>query len=194
MFSIFICVLLISAVPILAQEEEKSFSITMYPLGLVLGYYSGELEFKLSPNISIPLEIKYLSLTIGEQWHYGAFAGGPGFRYYPAGEGMQGVFVGPYLNYLNTSIEYTYTDIWTGEEKKVTGSASGVSLTAWFGYKIISGPIVIEFSTGVSLTMMSDLQAEYEDSKGVKYTVDYTGTGGAGAGWAGLGLGIGFAF
>ena len=58
-------------------EEDKVFSVMLYPIGLALGYYSTELEYRFAPNMSIPLEIKYLDLDIGgvsniiqDSWKY----------------------------------------------------------------------------------------------------------------------------
>ncbi len=193
-----ILVLLIAIAPVLVRdagaegEEDKTFSMTLFPVGLAFSYYSFELEYKLSQNTSIPLEIKIFSPDV-TGWDLSFLSIGPGFRYYPAGEGMQGVFVGPYVSFLSYSMNYEYRYA-IGDIREVSASAAGVSIAAWFGYRVLAGPVVIEFSTGFGFYAISGLEVEYKDSLGVTHKQEFTGTGGSGFGWSGIGLGVGFAF
>lgn len=191
--------LFVSVIPASSQgtdeSQMKNLSVILFPIGLALGYYSGEVEYRLSPNLSIPFEIKYLSFGVGDDWNFESLGIGPGLRYYPAGEGMKGVFVGPYLNYLSQSktFKYTYNPL-TGETREAGISNSGISIAAWFGYRVLAGPVVIEFSTGFGYYAVSEAEVTYKDYLGVTHTETYSGTGASGFGWTGLGIGVGFAF
>ncbi|MDD5065703.1 MAG: DUF3575 domain-containing protein [bacterium] len=175
----------------ISKENPAQFTVTFYPMGLIIGYYSFEAEYKLSPNLGLPVEIKYLSWDL-DDWKFSAFSGGPGIRYYPAKEGLTGLFAGLYLNYMSATVKYSYLDNYVAKETE--GSASGLAFNMWFGYKMISGPILVEVSTGVALSMIGDVKVEYTDAENNKQSKTYSGRAGSGFSWAGLGIGIGLAF
>ncbi len=172
------------------EGTDKNFSVTVFPIGMAFSYYSFEAEFKLSQELSLPLEIKVFAPS-SSSWDTTFLSIGPGLRFYPAGNGLQGVFVAPYVSFLSASFEYEYLYD-TGDYRKASGSAAGFSLSAWFGYRILAGPVLFEFSTGFGFYSISG-EVTYKNSTGLTRTEEYSGMY-SGFTWNGLGLGVGFAF
>ncbi len=169
-------------------DDSKSFTLTWYPLGVALGYYSFDAEIVLSSKLTLAAEIKYLNWDF-DLWDYTAIAVGPGLRFYPAGKAPEGFFLAPYINYLNISLDYLVSPIQTE-----TLSTSGITAMLWFGYKWIWDFISFELGTGVGIASMSEQKITYVNSlTGFTETVEYSDRG-SGAGWAGLAIGIGIAF
>ena len=175
---LFLCVLALSAAfaEDKSDENHKTFSITVYPVMAVRGWYSAETEIALSKYFSLALEGKYTADREKQSFESNSSTetqysqAGVGVRFYPP-FGREGFFVGTYVDLTNVS-----------KMEKNTGQVNrynGYSIAGWLGDKNIIGPIVLEVSTGCGYSKNGYSNSRYNKGEFV---------------FMGVGMGVGVAF
>jgi hypothetical protein len=112
------------------------------PFFLKTLYLSTEIEYSFSKYISFATELKAVKNRYEDQT---IFIVGPGFRFYKSGNGMQGLFIGHYVEFWKNTYDKR-------NDKHGHYSYNGVPheyiSTTWIGYRSYIENIVLEGAFG----------------------------------------------
>lgn len=144
----------------------KRGSLTLFPVTTILGtfaagtagskgeygyLFSMEGEYSLGKKISLTYDFRYAAVRYGSDWDTNEYVKktycitGPGIRYYPAGNALQGMFLGLYEEW------YIYNKRRESSIRSYSSIASrGLVSTVWVGYRAVAAKRFFwELSTGV---------------------------------------------
>jgi hypothetical protein len=151
--------------------EQKGTSVTFNPVGFLFGQLV-EVNLGVTPSLSVPVGGSYLGYKTGDdEFSFTRFGGG--LRYYWAGNGVNGWYIGGLLTYNTISVETTANQLVGGTIVKYTGSASAsaVGYGALIGYQSIWGNgFTLDTGIGIQQLTTPDIDVEVKNSVGAKMT------------------------
>ncbi len=146
-----------------ALAVQKGTSITVNPIGMLVGLFNAEVNLSVAPTISVPIGGSYFgykSSGIGEEWEYKLMGLSGGLRYYWQGNAVNGWYLGGKLNYFSISVEVETTHT-TGTKLTGSATASAISYGALIGYQSIwNSGFTLDFGLGVQLVSIPSIDAE----------------------------------
>lgn len=164
---VILALVLVFGISATAFGADQTNSVTLSPLGFIIGSYNGQYEFAVGDNLGVFVNGSYLNWDFIDA-NLVMLSGGAGLRYYP-NAGFEGFFVQGKLGYGYIKVEDLLTsDVYKGNSfaggvdagfKWITGG--GFTIEAWVGgaYSVLSNPdtegegVSSGFGTSLGLTV-----------------------------------------
>jgi hypothetical protein len=177
---------------LIAQETKTQDlpgnTLTVNPLGLIIGLVDGQYEMRLDPGSSLGIRGTYFGFKIGD-WSYTAFGGGAAYRMYPKQTALEGLYWGPTLVALMAQIKY--------DNSYSEGSANWLTIVPGLelgNQWVWDSGIVLDLGVGISYYTVSAPSIKTKDKiSGIESNETVSGTGLSGIGY-GVRLAFGFCF
>ncbi|HXH29444.1 MAG TPA: hypothetical protein VNJ01_01405 [Bacteriovoracaceae bacterium] len=144
-------------------------NVRVSPLGLLIGSADVEVDFKISPSVTLGPTFQFLSLD-SEGFDVSAYSVGIRSNIFLNGEVFKsGWYVGPVAKYINVKVEDT-----DNSSSNLEGSASGLMVAVILGYQWMWESFNINLGVGPGHSFIDEIRVT--DNAG--YDETYEGSGG----------------